>query len=151
MKGPMNNARAEMTGIFLGYFGLVPFIAGAVASLLLIDFNNFIINAFQTYSLAILSFMGGVHWGLALVEGPSLSTRLCLSVIPVIVGWFCVIVMPKDLALAVLGGAFIVQWLIDRSILASVSVPAWYLDMRPRLAYAVAGCHLFVVFRLISN
>ena len=142
--------RAENMGMRLGYLGLIPFLAGAVTALLSEELVSLAFQAFILYSLAILSFMGGVHWGLALIIGTRQSTRLLISVVPVIVAWICLIALPAPLTLAVLGGGFIAQWFIDRPILAELPIPSWYLEMRPRLAYVVAGCHLFMLFRMMS-
>ena len=142
--------RAENMGMRLGYLGLIPFLAGAVTALLSEELVSLAFQAFILYSLAILSFMGGIHWGLALIIGTRQSTRLLISVVPVIVAWICMIALPATLTLAVLGGGFIAQWFIDRPILAELPIPSWYLEMRPRLAYAVAGCHLFMLFRMMS-
>ena len=142
--------RVETMGLRLGYLGLIPFVFGAVTALLSQELVSLAFQAFILYSLAILSFMGGVHWGLALITGTRQSTRLLISVIPVVAAWICLIALPAPLTLAVLGGGFIAQWFIDRSILAELPIPSWYLEMRPRLAYMVAGCHLFMLFRMMG-
>ena len=145
-----DQVRLETMGTRLGYLGLIPFVVGAVTALLSEGLVSLAFQAFILYSLAILSFMGGVHWGLALIIGTRQSTRLLVSVVPVIVAWICLIALPAPLTVAVLGGCFIAQWFIDRPILAELPIPSWYLEMRPRLAYAVAGCHLFMLFRMMS-
>ncbi|MBE58710.1 MAG: hypothetical protein CMD66_04805 [Gammaproteobacteria bacterium] len=142
--------RVETMGMRLGYLGLIPFVFGAVTALLSQELVSLAFQAFILYSLAILSFMGGVHWGLALITGTRQSTRLLISVVPVVAAWICLIALPAPLTLAVLGGGFIAQWFIDRPILAELPIPSWYLEMRPRLAYVVAGCHLFMLFRMMS-
>ena len=142
--------RVETMGMRLGYLGLIPFVFGAVTALLSQELVSLAFQAFILYSLAILSFMGGVHWGLALITGTRQSTRLLISVVPVVAAWFCLMALPAPLTLAVLGGGFIAQWFIDRPILAELPIPSWYLEMRPRLAYVVAGCHLFMLFRMMS-
>ena len=142
--------RVETMGMRLGYLGLIPFVFGAVTALLSQEVVSLAFQAFILYSLAILSFMGGVHWGLALITGTRQSTRLLISVVPVVAAWICLIALPAPLTLAVLGGGFIAQWFIDRPILAELPIPSWYLEMRPRLAYVVAGCHLFMLFRMMS-
>ena len=142
--------RVETMGVRLGYLGLTPFVVGAVAALLSQELVSLAFQAFVLYSIAILSFMGGVHWGLALITGTRQSTRLLISVVPVVAAWICLIALPAPLTLAVLGGGFIAQWFIDRPILAELPIPSWYLEMRPRLAYVVAGCHLFMLFRMMS-
>tara|TARA_Y100000991_G_C21972387_1_gene350159 strand:- start:1983 stop:2432 length:450 start_codon:yes stop_codon:yes gene_type:complete len=142
--------RVETMGMRLGYLGLIPFVFGAVTALLSQELVSLAFQAFILYSLAILSFMGGVHWGLALITGTRQSTRLLISVVPVVAAWISLIALPAPLTLAVLGGGFIAQWFIDRPILAELPIPSWYLEMRPRLAYVVAGCHLFMLFRMMS-
>ena len=142
--------RVETMGMRLGYLGLIPFVFGAVTALISQEVVLLAFQAFILYSLAILSFMGGVHWGLALITGTRQSTRLLISVVPVVAAWICLIALPAPLTLAVLGGGFIAQWFIDRPILAELPIPSWYLEMRPRLAYVVAGCHLFMLFRMMS-
>ncbi len=142
--------RVETMGMRLGYLGLIPCVFGAVTALLSQELVSLAFQAFILYSLAILSFMGGVHWGLALITGTRQSTRLLISVVPVVAAWICLIALPAPLTLAVLGGGFIAQWFIDRPILAELPIPSWYLEMRPRLAYVVAGCHLFMLFRMMS-
>ena len=142
--------RVETMGMRLGYLGLIPFVFGAVTALLSQELVSLAFQAFILYSLAILSFMGGVHWGLALITGTRQSTRLLISVVPVVAAWICLIALPAPLTLAILGGGFIAQWFIDRPILAELPIPSWYLEMRPRLAYVVAGCHLFMLFRMMS-
>lgn len=142
--------RVETMGVRLGYLGLTPFVIGAVTALLSQELVSLAFQAFVLYSIAILSFMGGVHWGLALITGTRQSTRLLISVVPVVAAWICLIALPVPITLAVLGGGFIAQWFIDRPILAELPIPSWYLEMRPRLAYVVAGCHLFMLFRMMS-
>ncbi|HCL68417.1 MAG TPA: hypothetical protein DIC49_02790 [Gammaproteobacteria bacterium] len=142
--------RVETMGMRLGYLGLIPFVVGAVTALLSQELVSLAFQTFILYSLAILSFMGGVHWGLALITGTRQSTRLLISVVPVVAAWICLIALPAPLTLAVLGGGFIAQWFIDRPILAELPIPSWYLEMRPRLAYVVAGCHLFMLFRMMN-
>ena len=143
-------SRAERMGMRLGYLGLAPFVLGALVALLVEDLHQLALRAFLLYSIVILSFMGGVHWGLGLVLGTRQSARLLISVVPALVGWVTLLVLPVHLALAILGGAYIAQWFVDRPILAELPIPPWYVEMRPRLAYTVAGCHLFMLFRLLG-
>lgn len=150
MTSTTEQLRLERMGTRLGYLGLLPFVGGALAALLSDALASAALNAFVLYSLAILSFMGGVHWGLALVIGTRQSARLFVSVVPVILAWLCLLTLPLHFTLAILGGAYIAQWVADRPILAELPIPAWYFEMRPRLAYVVAGCHLFMLFRIMA-
>jgi hypothetical protein len=142
--------RAEQMGTRLGYLGLIPFVVGAVTALISEELANVALQAFILYSLGILSFMGGIHWGLALVMGTRQSMRLLISVIPVLIAWGCLMALPAQFAIAVIGGMYIAQWFVDRPIFDELPIPPWYIEMRPRLAYTVAGCHLFMLFRLMA-
>lgn len=142
--------RLEQMGTRLGYLGLVPFVIGAVVALVSEELAAFALQAFILYSLGILSFMGGIHWGLALVMGTKQSMRLLVSVVPVLIAWGCLLALPAHLSIAVLGGLYIAQWFVDRPIFDELPIPPWYVEMRPRLAYTVAGCHLFMLFRLMA-
>ena len=144
------HSRLKAMGKCLGYLGLLPFVAGAATALLFDELPAIVLRGFTLYSLAILSFMGGVHWGLALIMGTYKSKRLFISIIPVVVAWICLMILPGYLTVTMLGLAFIAQWAVDRPILAELSIPSWYLEMRPRLTYMVAGCHLFILFRLLG-
>ena len=62
MTADHDQTRIETMGVRLGYLGLVPFVVGAVAALPSNDLASVALQAFVLYSLAILSFMGGIHW-----------------------------------------------------------------------------------------
>ena len=63
-KGPARLATA------LGIAGLIPFAAGAALALLSDDAAA-ARAALLAYGAVILSFLGAVHWGLALASGPA--------------------------------------------------------------------------------
>ncbi len=69
MHEPSEAERLEQMGTRLGYLGLIPFVAGAITALVSEELANVALQAFILYSLGILSFMGGIHWGLALGYG----------------------------------------------------------------------------------
>jgi len=77
---------------WLGYGGLIPFAVLAAGSLLLHDpaLRAQCLLLLQVYGLSILSFVGAVSWGIALVAGnqaEGLRRRLFLwSVVPSLVG-----------------------------------------------------------------
>ena len=144
------HSRAQTTGKCLGYLGLLPFVAGGASALLSDELSPLVLQGFTLYSLALLSFMGGVHWGLALNLGTYQSKRLFISTTPVAVAWISLMTLPEYATVATLGLTFIAQWLVDRPILAELSIPSWYLEMRPQLTYTVAGCHLLILFRLLG-
>lgn len=73
----------------LGVSGLVPFI-GLSAIALLIDSSQqaHVLFALLAYGATILSFLGAIHWGLALRDGQNPSARLLIwGVVPSLLAW----------------------------------------------------------------
>jgi hypothetical protein len=87
-------------GAILGYCGLVPFVfLGCVAWLAQGEMQQDIMFGLLTYAASIVSFLGAIHWGLALRE-PVLPTApmLVWAVIPSLVAWCALMVgSPKGL------------------------------------------------------
>ena len=88
--------RLPLLAIILGLGGLVPFVCMTVAILFFpsdVPVPRLIV-ALVDYGAAILSFLGAVHWGLALAGDPlgvpgqpaAMRLRLGLGVLPALVG-----------------------------------------------------------------
>jgi hypothetical protein len=78
--------------LWLGLAGLLPFLAGALLAWTAPEeARGEALYALATYGALILSFLGAVHWGLALrapaAEGRATAPRLGLGVLPSLVGW----------------------------------------------------------------
>jgi len=116
----------------LGYGGLVPFAACALAILLVPDpeVRHLIGRVLLGYGAVILSFLGGVHWGLALRGGAGkASGMLAMGVVPSLVGW-ATLLLPFETAAAVQVGAFGGFWLYEHRVLGPGLVPGRYLTLR---------------------
>ena len=94
----------------LGYAGLLP-VAGAILMLLLQPaWATWTIRLGAAYGAVILSFLGGIQWGMALLaEDPAVRIRrLCIGVMPSL--WAAgSLLLPLDLTLlpfAAMGGLF---------------------------------------------
>ncbi len=135
-------ARIPRAACWLGPLGLIPFLAGALAPWLLPaeglpDADLALIG----YGAVILSFLGGVHWGLAAPAGRPL--QIGLSVLPSLVGWLALLVAnlhASGLALWLLAAAFAV--LLPGDLLAAGRglAPAWYPRLRVPLTLIVVLC-----------
>ena len=78
--------------------GAIPFIALAVAmGLLSAPTNSTAALWLQTYSAVILSFLGGIRWGLALAGRDPKASTFVLSVWPSLAGWA---ILPPAIILA---------------------------------------------------
>ena len=103
------------------------------------------------YGAVILSFMGGVQWGLAL--GPAgepahLARRLVVSVLPAIAAWLSLAFLPTMAAAAVLAAAFALLLAYDVATVRRGLAPAWYAPLRAALSAAVIVCLLIPILKL---
>ena len=135
------------TALFLGLGGLIPFV---VLSTSLPFLNSELAHkatfALMAYGAVILSFLGGLHWGLA---APSLVAddgrgewaaprhQLILSVVPSLVAWVGVALWNSPAGLIVLAGGFLLALVMDRRASHAPQYPAWMLDLRILLTLVV--------------
>lgn len=131
---------------WLGGLGLVPFVAGAVLANIpqTADVGLWLI---VSYGAVILSFLGGIQWGVALTRENGLSPAFILSNVISLAAW-CALLLPPYLALMVLGAGFVAALCIDFVLIALLRLPGWFLGLRAVLtvgvlaAIAVAGLPL---------
>ena len=120
----------------LGYAGLVPFAAGAVALLTLGlgPERAWAMAGLFSYGVAILSFLGGARWGMALSAEPDAPDVgvLILSVLPSLVAAVAagLVFVSGVLAHGALIAGFALMWLWD---VRSAEPPAWYPALRTPL------------------
>lgn len=129
---------------WLGGLGAVPFVALAVAMLGLDGLTRaFVVQALLGYGAVILSFLGGIHWGMAIAPratpaGAGLARRLAWSVVPSLVGWAALLVPPVT-GLFALAAAFAAMLGIDLQATKLGAAPAWYPVLRVPLTLAVVA------------
>jgi len=148
----MNEFPAPRPAYWLGYLGLLPFVTGAVSawfgSPALAAWTQ---EAMLLYAAIILSFVGAVHWGLAMHSTHSARDKqLGLSVIPALVGWLAVM-LPPLIGFPILIVSFSVMSGVDRqSVLAGVT-PAWYPVLRLPLTIVAVFSLGFAWLRLVFS
>lgn len=125
----------------LGLAGLVPFLGSlGLAAASADEMRGAALWALATYGAVILSFLGAVHWGLALGPGrpAAVEARLGLGVLPSLVGWVALLLPPVPslllLAAGILGTAGIETLAARRGLLGAA-----YLRLRWRLSLAAAA------------
>jgi len=131
---------------WLGAFGALPFVVLALSVPVLEGLpREQAAFALAAYGAVILSFLGGVHWGLATAgAGPrqapaGLSRRLGFSVVPSLLGWTALL-LPRPLDLVVLAAAFALLLLFDVLASRRGEAPPWYPTLRwPLTAVVVAS------------
>jgi hypothetical protein len=128
----MTDNRIPPAALWLGLAGLIPFAAcaGAVVLGRGLPVVGDPARALVGYGAVILSFLGGVRWGLALrmPESPQRALQLAIAVAPSIAGWF-VLLSPAPVGTALLAVLFVILWSADRR-LAAIGAPAWYPRLR---------------------
>ena len=136
----------------LGYGGLIPFVGLAILSIAEPAHGIMYRGALLLYGAVILSFVGAIHWGAAmLVETLSDQTRrACFvwSVVPALIGWCTYILSPLAAALILVLG-FLLQYWRDAVTAAAIHWPGWYLPLRIRLT--VVACASLLVGVLLPQ
>lgn len=125
--------------------GAIPFIALAVAmGLLSAPTNSTAALWLQTYSAVILSFLGGIRWGLALAGRDPKPGSFVLSVCPSLAGWAilppAIILAPGPVWFLAYAGLFALQLIWD---LRSSEVPSSFKPLR-------LGVSLVVIASLVG-
>jgi hypothetical protein len=137
--------------LILGIAGLLPFVALSLAlaaglTLPLFTDEDSMRVALVGYGVVILSFLGGVRWGLALKEDESgegkASRDFIIAVIPALLGWFAWF-QPSPADLWWLAVAHILLGLLDYGLACRVIVQEWFGRLRLGLS-AVAALSLIV-------
>ena len=128
--------------LWLGGFGALPFVALAAAHILstgeAASLTGF---ALAAYGAVILSFLGGIHWGLAVAPGGiggSLTMPLTLSVVPSLVGWGALLA-PDPANLLILAATFLTVLVLDQWAANNGQAPPWYPRLRIPLTAVVVS------------
>ena len=113
----------------LGYSGLIPFVGLALTIWLWPTYRAQAAHALLAYGATIASFLGAIHWGLAMraPQEPS-TTLLAWGVVPSLLAWVAQLLAPTTgilLIAAILWACFAV----DRVVYTSSGLRAW-LPMR---------------------
>lgn len=140
----------------LGYAGLAPFVAGAMFIWLLAGRADprfeeplrFVVMALSSYAALVVSFLGGVPWGLIMWESaagmtlPEKHKRAMWTGVAYTMAAWVALLMPPHAGLVVMGFLLIACYLTDRKRYPELGVAGW-LTMRFRLtALASLSCFL---------
>lgn len=131
---------------WLGLAGLLPFIAGALAALAAAPgspLHATALAALGAYGAVILSFLGAVHWGLALAEPgrpPTVTAaRLGLGVVPSLLAW-AALLLPPAAGLGLIAAGILATAGIETMASRRGLVPEGYLRLRWLLSPGAAHC-----------
>ena len=126
----------------LGYAGLVPFVAGALLVWFVRpDAHPYATLALSAYAAVIVSFLGGIHWGIGFREAVAPPSLFAWGIVPSLVAWLAVM-MPASAGLVIHGVMLCVCYAVDRRVYPRHGLQRW-LTLRFRLS-AVAGLACFI-------
>ncbi len=117
--------------LLLGLAGLIPFWALAIGLLLHRPLGMApprLDAALATYGAVIVSFLGGIRWGLAVPDGGS-GRHYLISVLPSLAAW-ALLAAPEPWRLAGLGLAALVLGPIDLDLVRGGLAPRWFGTLR---------------------
>jgi len=123
----------------LMYAGTLPFIVCTIVLLFgntigLGSYRAFATQAITTYAAVIVSFLGGIQWGVAVVtheqRPQTAKSLLLLSVVPSLLAW-AMLFLPSNSS-RVIVAIFLVGfvWVIDALLHLQKVIPTWFFDLR---------------------
>jgi len=145
----------EKTATMLAMLGFLPF--AFFTTLLLVDpglipqeagwnvgAGSFLATAFKVYAAIILSFIGGIRWGVAIVQhqsGREESEALVLAAGPSVIGWFAFFTA-EPWSYAVFAVAYAATGWWDSRLAGNKGVPTWFGRLRMLMTVLVMGTML---------
>ncbi len=143
-----NPEKQQSTARWLGYLGVIPFIFCAVNLLISWPlFDGFALQVFVIYSAVILSYLGGIRWGLALTQSPQTPWPLVLAVLPSLAALGSLLLATPMLQITSLVIFYAAQGLLDR-FLPAAGMPQWMIRLRLQLTIIAIAAHLLALVAL---
>lgn len=131
----------------LGVAGLVPFVGLFIAEIWGLEpFGRAPMLVLAQYAATTLSFMGAIHWGLAMGEfggRRDASWTYAASVVPALIAWFALAFFPLPVALRIMSAAYALLLFYDMGAVRRGFAPAWYTNLRWPLTLVVVPCLIF--------
>ncbi|ASP35715.1 DUF3429 domain-containing protein [Labrenzia sp. VG12] len=139
--GPTEGSAVPIAARWLGGTGALPFVALlAVTVFGAPGWSEWAGQALALYGAVILSFLGGIQWGLAIASSSESEEkrgpRLAISVVPSLIGW-AALLLPLEIGLYVLAAAFALVLFLDAQATMKGEAPAWYPKLRLPLTAVV--------------
>lgn len=127
------------TALRLGHAGLVPFVLGAALVWIVnAEAHDYATQALAAYAALVISFLGGIHWGLAMRQSAPAASLFVWGVAPALLGWVAVMMPPRS-GLVIDGALLVAGYLVDRKVYPLQGTARW-LTLRFRLSSVAALC-----------
>ncbi len=124
--------RIPTPALVLGLGGLLPFFTSAYLSFSAdIKSSAMGLLSLGTYGAVILSFLGGIRWGLVLNNKSQVQkwAPLTWSVVPSLIAWPALL-LPSRYMLSVLAVGFLFQYAMDNEAIKAKKMPTWFGRLR---------------------
>lgn len=143
---PEPNGMPFSTAVF-GGLGVIPFVVGAVLANVpeTAQTGHWLIIG---YGAVILSFLGGIQWGVGLKAAPRAWLPYSVAIAVSLTGWVSML-MPPLWGLLVLAGGFISAFVYDAISVGIFRLPGWFLGLRSLLTVSVMSCLALAALPLI--
>jgi len=152
--------RIPQSAAALGYAGAIPFIITSLLSWFPDpDITRTMITMLIGFSVVMLSFMGGVRWGIATsLEGGPTFPQLTIAIVPAAVSWMAlmlgsdVVNLGEHLPTVQLGlmiVAFLLLLLSDLQITRAGEAPDWYPGLRIPLTLLVEAALIAALIKIL--
>ena len=147
MKPTLQNTSQTNVPSILGWAGLIPFGLAALGthSELQAPVRYGFLGG-TAYGAVILSFLGAVHWGLAMQDDRS-PYWYVWSITPALFGFASLLLLDVEMRVATLIPLFVLAWLVDRKAANHGLIPNWYMRLRSKLT---AGAMISLAAMLLA-
>ena len=137
--------KAPLIPKILGWGGVIPFILCGVASRSGDpDLMLYGLYGGTNYAAVILSFLGAVHWGLAMGSKRS-DGWFIWSITPALLAAASLLIFDAQMRVWTLIPLFVMAWGVDYSAARQGLVPDWYMPLRTGLTLgAIVGLGLMI-------
>ena len=135
---PVYNSAMPVSARLLAFAGLIPFVAAT--ALLLCGVQSLpllgpVDRLLSSYTLLIVSFMAGTHWGMAIARAKAAHIPLYLpSNLVALTAWFTYLLAPLAAQLVIDAGALLVLLVIEHRIAAAVAMDDDYVHLRTQVS-----------------
>lgn len=125
------------TAVF-GGLGVIPFAVGAMLANIpeTRETGHWLVIS---YGAVILSFLGGIQWGVGLKAAPRAWLPYTVAIMISLSGWVSM-VLPPLWGLVLLGAGFIAAFVYDVISVGIFKLPGWFLGLRSILTASVVTC-----------
>ena len=137
----------------LTLLGVTPFVvAAAVVASGPTEHQALVIQLVTTYAAVILSFLGGIQWGIGVSIADSAprsaQTLFMLSIVPSMLAWALLFVAQPNARVLVAISLFGFVWVVDALLCLQKIIPAWFFRLRSIVTAIVIASMIFVAIRL---